>query len=361
VVESFAVLQTTHPPQRPIALVSADETSPAVKLPFSPLLYYTEHNALLGKLTAPAGSKVVVVTLSVQRGRRGSKPPEQLDILAPIPGEFRRWPRARQAGVLKAVGRAFADASNSTAASPLWWLALNLALAGYVPCARWRKQWQASLPAEPGLGPRIEHIGQFLVWREHLKLLSDKLIAVLTGSKCNPFLRVLTPSAVRQLLPLQSEGVATRIVEIVAQRYSLAVTPTDFGINLPLAGELAPALPSHVDEALAEEIIGLFETGSGLVRKALARRYPAKQHLLRQLFEAEMLVESPDGYIFSGRALRQHLDQLLAAGSDLACIGVGDIKRILKLPRRQAEALRTYLRSTFSDDAESCGPVGDAQ
>lgn len=359
--ERFAVLHTTHPPQQALTLVSADAGSPVVKLPFSPLFYYAEHNALLGKLMATTGSQAADVMLSVQRGRRGSKLPEQLDILAPIPREFHRWPHARQAGVLKAIGRAFSDASSSTAANPLWWLALNLALLGYVPYAQWDKHWQAVLAAEPELGPRIERIGLDLVWREHLELLSDRLTAMLTGSKRNPFLRVLTPSAVRQLLSLQAEGVASRIVEMVAQKYSLAVKPTLLGISLPLAGELEPVKPSNADGALAEEILERFETGSGTDRKALARRYPAKQHLLRQLFEAGMLVESPDGYIFSGRALHQHLDQLRKAGFDFACIGVREIKTTLKLPRRQAEALRTYLHSIFSDDAESFGPVGDTR
>jgi hypothetical protein len=297
----------------------------------------------------------------VQRGRRGSKPAEQLDILAPIPREFRRWPHARQAGVLKAVGRAFTDASNSSAASPQWWLALNLALAGYVPRAQWDKHWQAVSAAQPELGPRIEHIGQRLVWREHLERLRDELSAVLTGSKRNPFLHALTPPVVRQLLSPQPGGIASRIIEMVAQRYSLAVKPTEYGISLPLAGELAPTAPPPTDATLAEEILLLFESGSGLNREALARRYPAKQHVLRQLFEAEMLVESPDGYIFSGRALHQHVGQLQEAGSDFACIGVREIKDILKLPRRQAEALRTYLRFVFSDDADSCGLVGKAQ
>ncbi|MBN2082824.1 hypothetical protein JW859_11555 [bacterium] len=348
----LAVLLTDHPPQHALDLVPVAAAAAGHKLGFEPLHYLAEHQALLGLAAAePAPSSPT--RLPVQRGRRGSKPPEDLLLLGPAPRKIGSWPRPQLAGVLKAVGRALADAAGSAPpALPHWWLACQLALRGTIRRAEWKALWRSLGPDRPEYGARIERVGPLLAWREYLDQLVAEVGRRLSGAKRNPLLTELNVELAASLFNLQQSELAARVLQLAAEKYELSCADTEAGPVVTLAGALAPPPLSANDQRALAAMLALYGGEEGQPKSGLAERFPAQQHVIHWLFEAGRLVETQDGFVFTRVELDGYLTELATWGLPPGEIGVGDLRRRLGLKRRRAEALRGYLAARYGDAPE---------
>ena len=64
--------------------------------------------------------------------------------------------------------------------------------------------------------------------------------------------------------------------------------------------------------------------------------------MIGQLIEVGKLIESADGFVFTERQVTEWLNKLKLR-PDAPIPGVGDIKKLLGLPRKDAEQLRALL------------------
>jgi len=344
----LAVLKTDHPPQHALDLVPATGS----KLAFEPLHYLEEPTALIG-LAAADPAPAQLGTLAVQRGRRGNKPPEELLLLGPAPKHIGSWPRPQLAGVLKAVGRALADAAqNASPTLPHWWLACQLALRGTIRRAEWKALWRGLGSERPEYGERIERIGPLLAWREYLDQLVAELGRRLSGPKRNPLITELNVELAGRLFNLEQPELATRVLELAAEKHELPLAGTEAGPVVTLAGELAPPPLSDNDARALKSVLALYTPEEGQPKSGLAARFPAQQHVIHWLFEAGRLVEVADGFVFTRDELDGYLAELATWGTPPGEIGVGDLRRKLGLKRRRAEALRAYLTARYGDRPE---------
>jgi hypothetical protein len=108
-------------------------------------------------------------------------------------------------------------------------------------------------------------------------------------------------------------------------------------LRLP-PGEQA-ALPK---QRAREEVLGIFERGEGMPLDKLMARLPAKRVVIKQLIDAGHLIESDEGFVFTERQVGDWLTKLKLR-PDAPIPGVGDIKKLLGLPRKDAEQLRALL------------------
>jgi len=342
------VLLTDHPPQHALDLVPAQSG----KLAFEPLHYLEAPGALIG-LVAVDSVPAQPVALPVQRGRRGSKPPEDLLLLGPAPKNIGSWPRPQLAGVLKAAGRALADATESAPATlPHWWLACQLALRGTIRRAEWKALWRGLGVERPEYGERIERVGPLLAWREYLDQLVAGLGRRLSGGKRNPLITELDGELAANLFNLRQPELAARVLELAAERFELPLADTGAGPVVTLAGELAPPPLSDNDARALKSVLALYTPEEGQPKSGLAARFPAQQHVIHWLFEAGRLVEVADGFVFTRDELDGYLAELATWGTPPGEIGVGDLRRKLGLKRRRAEALRAYLTARYGDRPE---------
>ena len=348
----LAVLSTDHPPADPVKLVTADATAADAlgggKAGFTPRHHYAGLNALLGTLRLPdATPRPVCTAHAVQRGKRGSKPPETLFILDTLPTDFPGNTQVEARGVLKAVARAVRALCGERApVAADWWLAMELARRGHV-----RRGQLVAAAGEAALAtaldsPCLVPADNLLVWDEYVHRQAGLLAQEITKGKRNPFLTRLDPGIVISQLQMTHRGVAALVVRAIADRHGLATGEDELGPNAVLAGDLAPPLPGEADATARETIMAALEQGGVPGRRGLLKLVPSQPHVVAWLFAAEHLKESPDGFIFTRDQLTGWLAELRRAGLDPAQAGVRDLKDHLGLDRRTAEALRAWLVET---------------
>lgn len=311
--------------------------------------------ACLGLLTSDSGQlPAVPAELDVQRGRRGRKPPERLLVIGPPEVSSTELGRVRFTGMLKATARATRDAAPEPGLAH-WWLGLALAQSGYLERARWKQTWRGLGLSRPELGSRIERVGPWLVWAEHLERRLRELVKAITTGPPNPLRSELDVEVAMRLLKIPVRAVAGRLLEALATEHALRLTRIAGEPVVLLSGQLAPPPLAAPDAELVGAILASYAAGSGAGRPALAAQHPGRQHLVRWLFDAGLLVEAPDGYVFTRDQLRQHLATLSAPGGDWASASIRELKDRLGLKRRVAEALHAWLSATYVADPSSGG------
>jgi len=316
---------------------------------FEPLVYLLERRACLGYIEPTRNVHLQLGEHQVAPAQGDAVQTQQLLLISPAPRTLRSWPRVRRDGVLKAVGRAIADASS--AAEPElahWWLACQLALHGFVTHDEWKVVARKTSGQPPELGPRVEPAGPYLVWQEYLGRLLDRLRSALVDEDSNPLLLELTATTVRQMLDGTPVAICNRLLEMLAQEPGFQLDDWHGEPVLKVAEQRQAS--GTLDEAVVNEIMTAFATGNGAARRILEQRHPGHRHVVRWLFDAGWLVEAADGFVFTKKQLDILLKKVLAWDIPPAQIGVGTLKGRLGLPRRRAEGLRSYLIEKYGAD-----------
>ena len=343
----LAVLLTDHPPADGIRLVTA-EGLPAVKFRFRPVHYYPQRSALLGLASPPSSGRLPEnPDFTVQRGRRGGKPPERLFLLGRSRPGFATGSKVQAGGMYKAVDRALADVHPGPDPGALeWWLAVEFAWRGFTAQRRAAARAEAAGQELAFDAARIASEQGLLVWHEYLERMCAQLRRGMLHGRRNPFLGVLTAEVVLHRLKTGSRALAEMILGFFAKLEKLELGEESGGASVSLSGELAPPEPDEVDALAVETVLAALADGGVPGRNALYKLVPSQPHVIAWLFDSGRLVEAPDGYLFTARELAGYRRQLLAAGLDPAEAGVGELKSRLKLGRKAAEGLRSLLVAT---------------
>jgi hypothetical protein len=100
-------------------------------------------------------------------------------------------------------------------------------------------------------------------------------------------------------------------------------------------------------------MLELYRGDAGLSLDELRRRHSSELHIVEWLLEAERLIATPSGQVFRRDELERHIAALRRHTSDLAQLGVRELKDLLKLRRRPAEGLRAFLVDRFAREGEA--------
>jgi hypothetical protein len=296
--------------------------------------------------------------IAVQGDLGGKRPAERLLIVAPLDAEATEVPAVRLKGLLKAVGRASLDAAAGQPGLIHWWLGCRLARRGYLARAHWKETWRRLGLERPDLDERIERLGPYLAWREYLERREAELLEAIIGGKRNPLRTELSTQDVMRLLTLPAPDIAARVLEGFASAQGLRSERQAGELVARLEGDLAPPPLSAEDAALVKRVTASYDGEAGAARAALAKLNPARQHVIHWLFDAGLLVEAPDGYVFTRSQLADYRRRLGREGPELATVSVRELKDLLGLGRRAAEGLFAYLRATYGGDSASGGNSG---
>lgn len=349
----LAVLLTDHPPAGGVILVPAQEPTAGeatTKYRFTPLHHYADRQALLGLILTSAGERLPSFhgTL-VQRGRRGGKQPEQLYIAGKAPDSLRSGIGPLTTGLLKALGRAQRDAAGTNETGLLhWWLAVEFIRRGYIPHSKATARTEGAGMAAYDPPERVMAAGGWLIWREYLERCVDEILVTLQTGKRNPLLNQVTHRMVRSKFRLPDDELAGQVLEQLAHQAALPLTQTDAGPLVVLTGDLAPPDTNAVDARAVEAVLKLLADGRAAGYAGLLKAAPSQPHVVAWLFEADKLIESPDGYVFTADELNGYLKQLSADGMTPIQASIRDIKDRLRLARRAAEGLRAWLVAAYA-------------
>lgn len=326
---------------------------------FQPLIYYAGRGLVLGIIEPTRDAHLQLEQHLVRPAPDVSAEPLLLQIISPAPRTLTAWPRVRREGVLKAIERAVDDASQDAEPGLAnWWLACQLALRGFVTREEWKDCCHRTAGRHVEPGSLVEPAGPHLVWYEYLELELEKLRTKALSEERNPLQSELTPTVASRALGGLPVEICSRLLELLAKRDGL---PLDYWQGEPiikLAGKPESTGSSPDDAEVIKDVMKAFAIGQGAVRDVLERRYPGHRHVIRWLFEAQWLVETADGYVFTRQQLERLLIKVLDWDIPPAQIGVGTLKQRLGLARRRAEALRSYLVEKYGDDA---GPLDPAE
>ncbi|MCB1220078.1 MAG: hypothetical protein H7A35_12875 [Planctomycetales bacterium] len=348
----FAVLETDHAPvDESVLLVQDSETEPSNKFEFRSLVEFEERKAVLGTIAPRAQSSALRhSSIQVKRGRLGNKAAETLLILNRLPVGLLENPGPVLKGMLKSVGRALDQINcNGRPHNLHWWLAIELAMKGWV-----RRQSVESLAAEldcnvPTFGPGIIPADGLYIWTEYLDRTIDQLEQQLESPKNrNPFNDRLVATTIANLLGIRDPGICAVLIGSFAQRHNCEVLPDVQVLSCNLPTRFVSELDDE-DRAIGDEIVALFENGEGVSRHSLEQKYPSSMHVIANLFLCGKLVASPEGFIFTREQLIRYRDILLAAGEDLSRPSVRVIKDECGLGRRAAESLQGLFADLFRD------------
>ncbi len=348
----FAVLQTANPPVDDcLILVQDSDAEPSNKFEFRSLVNFEERDAVLGILSPRSQSSALRhSSIQVKRGRLGGKKAETLLILNRLPIGFLDSPGPVLKGFLKSVGRALDDIRLSGKAHNLhWWLALELALKGWV-----RRSSVVSVAEEldyrvPEFSEDIIADDGLYIWQEYLDRTINSLEEQLSSPKNrNPFNDRLVVTTITNLLGIRDPGICAVLIRSFARRHECEVHDDVLAPACPLPSRFISEL-SPEDAAVGEEVVALYDDNEGISRHALEQRYPSQLHVIANLFLSGRLVASPEGFIFTREQLIRYRDILLDAGEDLARASVREIKDRTQLGRRAAESLQSLFAELFRD------------
>jgi len=347
----LAVLLTDHPPAASVRLVATEDSGSLLgdsKAWFRPLIGYEGLQSLLGEVILPMEIDGIVASAhSVQRGRRGSKPPERFFILGRSSAEFAEGAQVKVRGLLKAIERAIrAIAGTTDTTAEQWWLAVELARRGHL-----RRGRIASAAGEDFLDAALNYeclgqAGNLVVWDEYTGRCADNLTKQLTTGKRNPLLTKLSPGIAKELLDLANLSLAEHVVKTLASRHGLETADGLFGQCAVLSGELAPPPLAEADQRVRDAVLTALEEGKVSGRHDLLKLDRSRPHVQAWMFSAGILIEAPDGYLFTDGQLCGWLAELAAAGIEPGQASVREIKDVLGLKRKPAEALRAWLVET---------------
>lgn len=351
----LAVLPSEHPAVNPLILVrekrKAGQSQVRAIFRFEPFRHFADCRALIGLIWPEKNQTLEVAAVKVRPAVNGQTELVTLQLVCPAPRDLAAWPKPQRAGVMKAIGRALADIrADGQPTLGQWWLACQLALRGCILRAEWKLCRQLIGGLQLEFGPRIEQLGAFLCWREFLDLRLQELYNYLSSDNRNPLLNELTPEVINRVLIHVPPAICARLLELLAEQHDLRLEYWRGDPVVRLEGELSAPEPPLGDANVIGEIMDAFATGHGAARNILEERHPGHLHVIRWLFDANWLVETNDGYVFTRDQLDRLLKKVLAWDIPPAQIGVGTIKNRLGLARRRAEAFRAYLVEKYPDE-----------
>lgn len=346
----FAVLETDHPPvDEVIILVQDSDAEPSNKFEFRSLATFEDRNAVLGIIIPKTQSSAMRHSrIQVKRGRLGSKPSETLLVLNRLPVQFNDAPGPVLRGILKSVGRALEAVQHEGRAQNLhWWLAIELAMKGYI-----RRTSVESVAEElgcrmPSFNGAVKSADGLFIWQEYLDRTVDQLEDALTAEKnANPFRDSLQSCTICNLLDIRDQGLCSVIIDDFANRHGCPLRADVQAVSCELPDEFRTEA-SDEDRAVAESILASFAAGEGSSRHVLEKEYPSHRHVIARLFDSGKLVASPEGYVFTRKQLMDYRDMLIAAGEDLSRLSVRVVKDTTGLNRKGAESLQTLFAEMF--------------
>jgi hypothetical protein len=341
----FALLETPRPPENRLSLVAEAITGGNLKLKWEPLAAAGPQRMAIGLLEGnPGPAGAITATMPVWRGRRGSKPSENLTVIRRVPEWLLNLPASGRRGLLRSVQSAV-DCTSSACSSPAFgaWAALRFAIEGFFRPSRdfplWDEPDYSSLLESENV---TEHSG-FCIWDGYLQRCVDRLdrqIAARVAS--NPLFNKLDLFHVREWLGIVEQPVSHAVLAACAARYGLAVQP-GFAPWIAIeslhdpAQEIRPA-----DANAAARILEAYNTDAGQTRQKIDKAFPSQRHVPAWLFEARELIAGPDGFVFT-RAELDRYSELLPQDQGVPAPGVKQLKETLNLNRRKAEGLRALL------------------
>jgi hypothetical protein len=253
-------------------------------------------------------------------------------------GSALKMPAVKRDGILKATAAAASELARPP--EPIhWWLALNFVLHGCIPRAEYVRATLA-LHATFATLNGVDQRSDVLIWKPYTERKGAELIERLARErKRNPFLASVRLRQVMAWIELDRPLLAGIVMRRVAERFDSAVLDSFNGTVLRLPpGEDIPAPKRKA----AEEVLQLFESGAGLPLEKLLERWPKHRVVINQLLEAGQLIQSAEGFVFTERQIVDWLNKLKLR-ADAPIPGTGDLKKLLGLPRKDAEQLRALL------------------
>jgi hypothetical protein len=253
--------------------------------------------------------------------------------------ELKALPKVKREGMIKAAADAAREMTKGTPEPIHWWLAVRFALQGFVPRADYVKATLALSSSFETL-PNVDQRNDVLIWRPSIKRLADLLVERIERErKRNPFLDRVSARRAMKWLDVERPILAMIAMRQLAERFDSAVLDTFVGtaLRLPPNNEIPQA-----KRDACEEVLHIFESGEGLPLEKLVERWPKHRVVINQLIEAGRLIQSEDGFIFTERQVNDWVTRLKLR-PDAPIPGVGDFKKLLGLPRKDAEQLRALL------------------
>jgi hypothetical protein len=256
-----------------------------------------------------------------------------------VGSELRTLPKVKREGMTKAAADAAREMTKGRPEPIHWWLATRFALNGYVPRSEYVKATLA-LNSSFNTLPNVDQRNDVLIWRPSIARRCDELVEHIGKErKRNPYLDRVGIRQVMKWLALDRPILASIVMRQVAERFDSAVLDTFKGsaLRLPPNLELPPA-----KRDAREEVLRIFESGEGMPLEKLIERWPKHRIVIKQLIEIGHLIESEEGFVFTERQVNEWLTKLKLR-ADAPIPGVGDLKKVLGLPRKDAEQLRALL------------------
>ena len=319
----------------------ADTEQDKVQLEFEAFLQ-CEHSAIaIGEVSVSTGARNLAWSrLSVYRGRAGTKEPRPLYVFGPVTGDTQHDPAVRLRGKLRtAVVMLEAYPTQPPNASEIW-LAYELAKNGFAQVSDLEHVKQAFGDTHIGLPQNTVRKDAWLLSNIYLEAQAQSLKRkLLRHPTANPFRTKLSGKAVSSLLHIEPLGLAQHILAYFASVNNLHKEGRGETLVVTLSPELLPYATTTVLHT-SESIFKLYETEAGLPLAALRQHFASHLNVIQWLLEAGLLVENPSGFIFTQRQLLEYQRKLQAAGTGLRAASVRDIKTVLGLKRKPAEALR---------------------
>ena len=164
------------------------------------------------------------------------------------------------------------------------------------------------------------------------------------SKKSNPLLEQVDLPLVMDWLKIKRAEIALVVLKAFAASIDHEIAPAP-AQHVVLAGSGYPKrVATDEEQEIAAKMLAVFNDGEGSNRPALAKAFPAHQHIISWLFDARKLQTSPDGYVFTSEELDRFTNSLGHAFGAPAP-SVRDIKDKLELGRKKAEQLRSLLVS----------------
>jgi hypothetical protein len=339
----FALLLDGPAPVKRREFELAREDADPVPAGFTPLREIPALTVCLGLLDIAASQP----ELTLERieltapGKAAAKLAVQ--VLADVPAEFAHWPAPKRQGMLKAFVRAL----EQLATAPLrhrYWMAQQFAVQGYATVRGLEQVLARTCEKTANWPGAVAKTPDLWLWREAAVQWAGKAVQeVKRAQKHNHFFDELHGAHVSQWLGFAHPELVEFTLKAFAPLVNKRVKQYADGPVVSLGGELLPAPPPPAELDLARRIIESYSSGEGRSLTGLEKAYPSHRHVAAALVEARQLIEGPDGYVFSRKQLRGYFNTLSGANRPGGAPSVRELKDVLGLERRPAEALRAYL------------------
>ncbi len=350
----FALL-LNHPEQTIPLDVEHGPAEARQALRFSPGIAVPARNANLGTLELAASApELTLTTLSDASSAGKTGTGYTLRVLADAPEEFLHWPAPKRHGFYKAFTNALEQLRSTPAMRHREWLAQQFAAAGYASQRALEKvlvrTGESTLPWPGSVAKTAEN----WIWKDAAAQWVEKLRHdIKQRQRRNHFLDEVHVIQATEWLGLGHPDLAEYVLKAFAPLIHKRPKTYPDGMVVELAGELLPAPPAPRETELARHILASYPAGEGKSLNGLTKAYPSYRHVIAALVEARQLILAPDEYVFTRAQLRGYLKTLAGRTGLSAVPSVRQIKDLLLLERRPAEALRAYLAEMLPVEAPS--------